>query len=211
LPSTAHTVFALPPRLAEKAAPARIGDDGARFAAIAAALASERDATELRRDELRRMPGTHGQAALERDLEVHRLSGRLRVLQRYGVDACLGRIVSGDGSALYIGRFGLTGAGGERLLVDWRTPAAEPFFAATLARPLGLRSRRRYRWSGGPPACATCSGRSRPIRTPSSAPTPAVRSSWTGVRAPGRRSWRCTGPPTSSTRTRGWARARAAC
>jgi DNA helicase IV len=149
LPSTAHTVFALPPRLAEKAAPARIGDDGARFAAIAAALASERDATELRRDELRRMPGTHGQAALERDLEVHRLSGRLRVLQRYGVDACLGRIVSGDGSALYIGRFGLTGAGGERLLVDWRTPAAEPFFAATLARPLGLRSRRRYRWSGG--------------------------------------------------------------
>lgn len=85
---------------------------------------------------------------------MHRLSARLRTLDRYGVDACLGRIVDTEGTALYIGRFGLTapamdGRGGERLLVDWRTPAAEPFFAATLAHPEGLRSRRRYRWAHG--------------------------------------------------------------
>ncbi|HET8987890.1 MAG TPA: RNA polymerase recycling motor ATPase HelR, partial [Humibacillus sp.] len=34
-------------------------------------------------------------------------------------------------------------------LVDWRSPAAEPFFGATHANPMGLASRRRYRWTRG--------------------------------------------------------------
>src|SRR3712207_9003106 len=38
---------------------------------------------------------------------------------------------------------------GSRLLVDWRSPAAEPFFGATHANPMGLASRRRYRWTRG--------------------------------------------------------------
>ena len=33
--------------------------------------------------------------------------------------------------------------------VDWRSPAAEPFFGATHANPMGLASRRRYRWTRG--------------------------------------------------------------
>lgn len=33
--------------------------------------------------------------------------------------------------------------------MDWRTPAAEPLFAATLADPRGLAYRRRFRWSKG--------------------------------------------------------------
>ena len=33
--------------------------------------------------------------------------------------------------------------------LDWRSPAAEPFFGATHANPMGLVSRRRYRWSRG--------------------------------------------------------------
>jgi hypothetical protein len=33
--------------------------------------------------------------------------------------------------------------------VDWRTPVAEPFFAATHAHPMGLTSRRRYHWARG--------------------------------------------------------------
>ncbi len=143
------SVFALPSRLADKADPARIDDDERRFTAIATTLAAEIDDVERRRDEQKRMPGRSGEAALERDLDVHRLSSRLRVLRRYGVDACLGRIVPAGSTPLYIGRFGLTAADGERLLVDWRTPAAEPFFAATLARPQGLLSRRRYRWAHG--------------------------------------------------------------
>jgi DNA helicase IV len=38
---------------------------------------------------------------------------------------------------------------GRRLLIDWRSPAAEPFFGATHANPMGLASRRRYRWARG--------------------------------------------------------------
>ena len=50
---------------------------------------------------------------------------------------------------LYVGRLGLTDSAGRRLLLDWRSPAAEPFFGATHANPMGLVSRRRYRWTAG--------------------------------------------------------------
>lgn len=77
---------------------------------------------------------------------MHRLTGRLRALRRFGLDLCL----STDGpEPVYVGRLGLTDAAGRRLLVDWRSPAAEPFFGATHANPMGLGSRRRYRWTGG--------------------------------------------------------------
>jgi DNA helicase IV len=144
------SAFALPERLAVKSAPELIADDDRQFAAIAENLALSIEGMERRLDEIRRHPGVKGQAALERDLEIHRLSARLRALRRFSVDACLGRIVPADGSApVYIGRFGLKDTSGRRLLVDWRTPAAEPFFAATHANPMGLASRRRYRWTGG--------------------------------------------------------------
>ncbi|MFK4805425.1 RNA polymerase recycling motor ATPase HelR [Microbacterium sp. ZW CA_36] len=142
--------FQLPERLSAKSDPALISADERQFAAIAESLARSIDGLEERLAELRRRPGGHGQAGLERDLEIHRLSARLRVLRRFTMDACLGRMVPADRSeTVYIGRFGLTDAGGRRLLVDWRTPAAEPFFAATHAHPSGLVSRRRYRWTGG--------------------------------------------------------------
>ncbi len=35
------------------------------------------------------------------------------------------------------------------MLLDWRSPAAEPFFGATHANPMGLARRRRYRWTRG--------------------------------------------------------------
>ena len=54
-----------------------------------------------------------------------------------------------DPEPVYVGRLGLTDAAGRRLLVDWRSPAAEPFFGATHANPMGLASRRRYRWTRG--------------------------------------------------------------
>ncbi len=143
------TAFHLPDRLAAKSDPVLIGGDEQHFAAIADTLSRSIEGLEARLDELRRRPGGHGQAGVERDIEIHRVSARLRVLRRFGVDACLGRMVPADGSEpVYIGRFGLVDAAGRRLLVDWRTPAAEPFFAATHAHPSGLVSRRRYRWAG---------------------------------------------------------------
>ncbi|WP_328455232.1 AAA family ATPase [Streptomyces sp. NBC_00386] len=144
------SAFRLPGRLSAKADPALIAGDERHFAAVAESL--ERAIGELsdRLDAERRAPGGLGREAMERDLEIHRLTGRLRALRRFGLDLCLGHIVAADGSGpVYIGRLGLTDSEGRRLLTDWRSPAAEPFFAATHAHPMGLASRRRYRWTGG--------------------------------------------------------------
>ena len=142
--------FELPERLSAKADPALIAGDERHFAAIAESL--ERSIAELseRLDATRRAPGGVGREAMDRDAEIHRLTGRLRALRRFGLDLCLGHVVGADDAEpLYIGRLGLTDSTGRRLLVDWRSPAAEPFFAATHARPMGLTSRRRYRWTRG--------------------------------------------------------------
>jgi hypothetical protein len=142
--------FDLPDRLIAKTSPALIAADEHHFAAIADRL--EQSVAELsgRLEAERQAPGGIGQQALDRDLEIHRLSARLRLLRRFGLDLCLGRIVrSGDPEPVYIGRIGLTDQAGRRLLLDWRSPAAEPFFGATHANPMGLASRRRYRWAGG--------------------------------------------------------------
>ncbi|MFF7335324.1 RNA polymerase recycling motor ATPase HelR [Streptomyces sp. NPDC008150] len=148
-PSTT-SAFDLPDRLAAKADPALVARDERHFAAVAESLdasiaeVSDRLAAELRG------PGGVGREAMDRDAEVHRLAGRLRALRRFGLDLCLGHIVGADDDEpLYIGRLGLTDSTGRRLLIDWRSPAAEPFFAATHAHPMGLASRRRYRWTGG--------------------------------------------------------------
>lgn len=148
-PSITST-FDLPAGLAAKADAGLIAADEQHFAAMSASLSqtvaelSERLAAE------RRAPGGTGRAALDRDLEIHRLTARLRTLRRFGLDLCLGRIVAADDAEpVYVGRLGLTDNTGRRLLVDWRSPAAEPFFAATHAHPMGLISRRRYRWVRG--------------------------------------------------------------
>ncbi len=136
--------------LTAKADPALIADDEQHFADIAESL--EQSITDLagRLDAARKAPGRLGQEALERDVEVRRLTGRLRALRRFGLDLCLGHIVSTDSpDPVYIGRLGLTDSTGRRLLLDWRSPAAEPFFGATHADPMGLSSRRRYRWTRG--------------------------------------------------------------
>jgi hypothetical protein len=144
------SAFNLPARLAAKADPALIAGDEQHFAAIAESLEQSIADLSGRLDAERMSPGGMGQKALDRDMEIHRLTARLRTLRRFGLDLCLGRIVSADNAEpVYIGRLGLTDRAGRRLLLDWRSPAAEPFFGATHANPMGLASRRRYRWTGG--------------------------------------------------------------
>ncbi len=144
------SAFDLPDRLSQKADPALIACDERQFAAIAECLEQAMADLSDRLDAERKAPGGTGQEAMDRDMEVHRLTARLRVLRRFGLDLCLGRIVSADDPVpLYIGRLGLTDSAGRRLLLDWRSPAAEPFFGATHANPMGLASRRRYRWTRG--------------------------------------------------------------
>ena len=148
-PATA-SAFDLPANLSAKADPALIAGDERHFAAIAQSLSETIADLSGRLDAELKAPGGIGQGAMDRDMEIHRLSARLRTLRRFGLDLCLGRIV-GEGSPepVYIGRLGLTDSEGRRLLVDWRSPVAEPFFGATHANPMGLASRRRYRWTRG--------------------------------------------------------------
>jgi hypothetical protein len=144
------SAFELPEHLAPKADPALIGGDEQHFAAIAQSLEQSIADLSDRLEVERKAPGHQGQAAMDRDLEIHRLTARLRTLRRFGLDLCLGHIVSADDpEPVYIGRLGLTDSTGRRLLLDWRSPAAEPFFGATHANPMGLASRRRYRWTRG--------------------------------------------------------------
>lgn len=147
--TVATPVFDLPERLSAKSASSLIAADERHFAAIGRSLRESIADLTARRDEVRRRPAGSGQAALDRDLEVHQLTARLRALSRYGLDICLGHIVdAASGDVTYVGRLGLTDREGRRLLVDWRSPAAEPFFGATHGDPMGLASRRRYRWTG---------------------------------------------------------------
>ncbi len=144
------SAFDLPAHLAAKADPAMIAADELHFTAIA----REPRAVDRRPD---RPPGRRAQGAGRRrpggDGPRPRgppADSRLRTLRRFHLDLCLGRIVGDDDARrVYVGRLGLTDAAGRQLLVDWRSPAAEPFFGATHANPMGLASRRRYRWTRG--------------------------------------------------------------
>ena len=150
LPDVTTSAFHLPDRLADKRDPRLIAVDERQFAAITTALEQSVADLSERLEAERRAPAGRGQQAMDRDLEVHRLTARLRSLRRFGLDLCLGRIVPADSrEPVYIGRLGLTDPAGRRVLLDWRSPASEPFFGATHANPMGLHSRRRYRWSRG--------------------------------------------------------------
>lgn len=144
------SAFDLPDRLSAKADPMMIAGDEQHFAAIAESLEQSIADLSDRLDAERKAPGGIGQQAMDRDMEVHRLTARLRALRRFGLDLCLGHMVSADNpEPVYVGRLGLTDSAGRRLLLDWRSAAAEPFFGATHANPMGLASRRRYRWTRG--------------------------------------------------------------
>ena len=144
------SVFDLPDHLTSKADPTLIAGDEQHFAAIAESLEQSIADLSDRLDAERKAPGGIGQEAMDRDMEIHRVTARLRALRRFGLDLCLGRVVRADNpEPVYVGRLGLTDSAGRRLLLDWRSPAAEPFFGATHANPMGLASRRRYRWTRG--------------------------------------------------------------
>jgi UvrD-like helicase C-terminal domain/AAA domain len=57
---------------------------------------------------------------------------------------CFGRLDPDDGPAVHIGRIGLfRDRDDATLLLDWRAPAARPFYTATAVDPQGMRRRRR--------------------------------------------------------------------
>ena len=107
----------------------------------------ERARTELDRA-LSLDGGGNVQARVDRDAFVARHSGRLAQLAAAEHGLCFGRLDLADGSHLYIGRLGLLDDDREPLLVDWRAPAAQPFYRATWAAPAGVVRRRHLRTRG---------------------------------------------------------------
>ena len=124
-----------------------------RIRALHALLTAElAAATERARGGLGASTGGELSARWERDVSVHRWSERVRMLTAARAGLCFGRLDRTDGSTAYVGRTGLTDpADGESALLDWRAPAAQPFYCATLAAPLGLTRRRHFQIAGTAP------------------------------------------------------------
>jgi len=85
--------------------------------------------------------GTH-QARLERDISAAEHAKRLAQLDLTERGLCFGRTDDDKRNTLYIGRIGLRDGEYELKLIDWRAPAARPFYAATPGNAVGLVRRR---------------------------------------------------------------------
>jgi phosphoglycolate phosphatase-like HAD superfamily hydrolase len=81
-------------------------------------------------------------AQFERDVISHHHAGRVARFTVGDREALLfGRLDLDDGDSLPIGRLSVMDDEGP-ILVDWRAPAAAPFYRATAAQPLGVARRR---------------------------------------------------------------------
>jgi DNA helicase IV len=91
-----------------------------------------------------RQTGGTPQARTEREALIARHTDRITELDAVEHGLCFGRLDHHDGERRYIGRIGLFDDSGdyEPLLLDWRAPAARPFYLATAASPDGVRRRR---------------------------------------------------------------------
>jgi DNA helicase IV len=87
------------------------------------------------------------QALTERDAAAAMYTDRLAALRAAEHGLAFGRLDAEDGERRYIGRLGLLDEDRdyEPLLMDWRAPAARPFYTATAASPEGMRRRRHLR------------------------------------------------------------------
>ncbi|WP_176218260.1 RNA polymerase recycling motor ATPase HelR [Saccharomonospora piscinae] len=89
--------------------------------------------------------GTGG-TPMERDVEVRAQARQRRRLAVADEGLCFGRLDDRSGQTTYIGRIGLVDEDNdyEPVLLDWRAPAARPFYVATAASPENTRRRRQF-------------------------------------------------------------------
>jgi DNA helicase IV len=111
-------------------------------------LDKARDRTERALAETYGSGGAEGtfQARVERDFTAVEQARRLAQLNAVEHGLCFGRTdaepTAERAGTLYIGRIGLRDDEHEPKLIDWRAPAAHPFYAATPKDPNGLIRRR---------------------------------------------------------------------
>lgn len=88
----------------------------------------------------------NGGSLLDRDAEVRALGREVKRLDVADYGLCFGRLDAVSGERLYIGRIGLLDEDDdyEPVLLDWRAPAARPFYVATAASPENMRRRRQF-------------------------------------------------------------------
>ena len=112
------------------------------------------DAARRRSEEaLREVHGRGGAggtfaARVEREVSAAEQARRLSQLNGVERGLCFGRMDDNTRRTFYIGRIGLHDAEYEPVLIDWRAPAARPFYAATPNDPAGL-LRRRHLYTRG--------------------------------------------------------------
>ncbi|MBK0867238.1 MAG: AAA family ATPase [Saccharopolyspora sp.] len=108
-----------------------------------------RDATKRLTETLRQTGGTP-QARTERDISTTMYTEKLTQLSAVEHGLCFGRLDLDSGETFHIGRLGLFDEQREYepLLIDWRAPAARPFYLATAAAREDVWRRRhlRSRW-----------------------------------------------------------------
>jgi DNA helicase IV len=97
-------------------------------------------------EELRATGGTL-QARSQRDGAVRMYADQVEQYSAVENGLCFGRLDADDDARHYIGRIGIFDTSGDYdpLLMDWRAPAARPFYLATAANPQGVRRRRHLR------------------------------------------------------------------
>ncbi len=127
---------------------AAIGQEQAYLDMLYRLLDEARDRTD------RALAQTHGsggaggtfQARVERDITAAEQARRLAQLNAVEHGLCFGRTdaepTADRAGTLYIGRIGLRDDEYEPRLIDWRAPAAHPFYAAIPSDPNGLIRRR---------------------------------------------------------------------
>ncbi len=89
-----------------------------------------------------------GTGLYERDVFAFQAAKRLAVLDAEHEGLVFGRLDRTDGEIRYVGRIGVRDVDYEPLVIDWRAPAAEPFYRATPVNPMDVVRRRVLRCSG---------------------------------------------------------------
>lgn len=89
-----------------------------------------------------------GTGLYERDVFAFQAAKRLAVLDGEHEGLVFGRLDRTDGETRYVGRIGVRDADYEPLVIDWRAPAAEPFYRATPTNPMDVVRRRVLRCHG---------------------------------------------------------------
>ncbi|HQE31870.1 MAG TPA: AAA family ATPase [Propionibacteriaceae bacterium] len=83
-----------------------------------------------------------GTALFERDAFAFQAARRLAILDAEHEGLVFGKLDSVAEDVRYIGRIGVRDPDFEPLVIDWRAPAAEPFYRATPTSPMGVVRRR---------------------------------------------------------------------